>query len=71
MLKESQREDDIKMIYEAYFVFAVMWSFGGCLAEDKFSFSNNIRSISKIKFPEGGQVFDYFFDPIQLSWIHW
>jgi dynein heavy chain len=70
-LKEDGKEDEIKTIYEAYFIFAVMWSFGAALSEDKISFNNILKSMSKIKFPEGGQCFDYFYDPLQLNWVHW
>lgn len=48
-----------------------MWSFGASLTEDKISFNNILKSMSKIKFPEQGQCFDYFYDPLQLQWIHW
>lgn len=51
-LKEQGKEDEIKQIYEAYFIFAVMWSFGASLTEDKISFNNMMKSVSKIKFPE-------------------
>lgn len=70
-LKEDGREDEIKMIYEAYFIFAVMWAFGASLTDEKISFNNTLKSISKIKFPDVGQCFDYFFDPLQLQWVHW
>ena len=70
-LKEEGREDDIKMIYEAYFIFGMMWAFGGPLSEDKISFNNILKSMSKIKFPEQGQCFDYYFDPLTLQWQHW
>lgn len=70
-LKEDGREDDIKNIYEAYFIFAVMWSFGASLTEDKISFNNILKSQAKVKFPEAGQCYDYYFDPLQLQWINW
>lgn len=71
-LKEEQNEDAIKNIYEGIFVFAVIWSFGASLNESKLSFSSALKnSASKIKFPEQGQVFDYYFDIIQGTWVHW
>jgi dynein heavy chain len=71
-LKEQGRDDDIKQIYEAYFIFAVMWSFGASLTEDKISFNNIMKAAaSKIKFPEAGQCFDYYYDPLHLGWVHW
>lgn len=63
--------DDIKIIYEAFFVYAFMWSFGGALDEGKITFSNRLKSSSKVKMPEQGQCYDYFFDPLRLDWIHW
>ena len=70
-LKEEGKEEEIKTIYEGFFIFAVMWSFGAPLTEDKISFNNILKSVSKIKFPDVGQCFDYFYDPLQLQWIHW
>lgn len=61
-LKEENKEEEIKQIYEAFFIFAGMWAFGASLDEDKISFSNGWKSASKIKFPEGGTCFDYFYD---------
>ena len=51
-LKEEEKIDEIKFIFEGFFVFALMWGFGASLDEDKLSFSNNLKSMSKIKFPE-------------------
>ena len=48
-----------------------MWAFGGALVDDKISFNSTLKSMSKIKFPDLGQAYDYFYDPLQLSWIHW
>lgn len=53
-LKEENADDKLKEIYEAFFVFAVMWSYGGSLDEDKISFSGSIKNNSKVKFPEAG-----------------
>jgi dynein heavy chain len=71
-LKEEGKEEEIKMLYEAFFVFAGMWAYGGSLDEDnKGNFSKSWISMSKVKFPEGGQCFDYFFDPLEMCWKHW
>jgi hypothetical protein len=48
-----------------------MWSYGASLTEDKISFNNILKSNSRIKFPEQGQCFDYFYDPIVGNWVHW
>lgn len=64
-LREAGREDDIKQIYEAYFIFAMMWAFGGPLTEGKLSYSTTVKSMVKVcKFPEQGQAYDYYYDPL-------
>jgi len=71
-LREENKEDEIKQLYEAFFVFAAMWAYGGSLDEDnKGNFSKSFMSVSKVRFPEGGQCFDYFYDPIEACWRHW
>jgi dynein heavy chain len=75
-LKEENSDDsekEIKQIYEAFFLFAGMWAFGASLDEDKLSFSNGWKSAcaSKIKFPEQGMCFDYYYDVLQGAWVHW
>lgn len=50
----------------------MMWSIGGTMSDDRASFGNSIiKSQSKIKFPEAGSCFDYFFDPIKINWTNW
>jgi dynein heavy chain len=71
-LKEEQKEDEIKQLYEAFFIFSAMWAYGGSLDDDnKNSFSKSFMAASKIRFPEGGQCFDYFWDPLEAQWRHW
>jgi dynein heavy chain, axonemal len=70
-LKEAGKEDEIKMIYEAYYIFALMWAFGATLLDGKIAFNSQLKNASKIRFPEAGQCWDYFFDPLQLTWVHW
>jgi dynein heavy chain, axonemal len=62
--KEDQKDDEIKQIYEAFFIFAGMWAYGASLDEDKLSFSNSWKGMAKVKFPDHGQCFDFFFDPL-------
>jgi dynein heavy chain len=73
--KDEQNDEKIKEIYEAFFIFAGMWSYGASLDEDKLTFSNQWKGAAKVKFPDQGQnvgqCFDYFFDPLTASWIHW
>ena len=66
-LKEENKEEEIKAIYEGFFLFAGMWAFGASLDEDKNSFSNAWKAAAKIKFPEAGMCFDYYFD-IETHW---
>jgi len=68
--------DDQKNIFEAFFIYAAMWGMGGGALEDKTAnykkqFSAWFRSLSKIKFPEQGEVFDYYFDPAKIAWAPW
>lgn len=48
-----------------------MWAYGASLDEDKNQFSNTWKSISRIKFPEVGMCFDYFYEPLESCWKHW
>lgn len=70
-LKEHNDKDTIQSIYDAFFVFAGMWALGAGLDADKFWFSGNWKGQSKVKFPDNGQCFDYYFDPIKHTWVLW
>ncbi|PFH34573.1 dynein heavy chain family protein [Besnoitia besnoiti] len=75
-LLKNKSPDEQKFIYEAYFIVALMWTIGGCLADDKLvnyrnQFNSWLRSASKIKFPEGGLCFDYKFDEVSGQWTPW
>ena len=49
-----------------------MWAYGGSLDEDnKNGFSKSFMATSRLRFPEGGQCFDYFWDPLEAQWRHW
>jgi dynein heavy chain len=66
-----------KDVYEAYFVFAAIWAFGGALQENekktaKIQFDKWWRNAWKtVKFPEEGTVFDYYYNPKQGKFISW
>ena len=65
-------DEAIKMIYEGFFVFGLIWSFGAPLTEAKGSFNGLLRALaSRVKFPEGGYVYDYYFDVMKLNWSPW
>lgn len=72
-LKEVPEEfnEKLKIIYEGFFSFAFIWSFGAAISEDKIAFSNQVRAMTKIKFPEGGLVFDFYFDLKTLQYEPW
>jgi dynein heavy chain len=72
-LREEGREDDVKQLYEAFFVFAAMWALGGPLDEDdKPGFSKQWMSASRIKYPDnGGQCFDFYWEPLEGAWRPW
>ena len=69
--------DAQKELYETYFVFAIIWSYGSALYHDgqldyrmEFSkwFMNEFKSI---KFPTGANVFDVWVDPIAMEFTTW
>ena len=68
---DEESTEKVKNIYDGIFIYAMIWAFGGTIAEDKLQFSNMIRQVSKVKFPEGGQVFDYYFDPMAIAFKPW
>lgn len=70
--KKTEVVERIKEMYDCFFAFAMIWSFGACLDESKREFNGYLRSTcTKLKFPEAGSVYDYFYDPIENKWIHW
>lgn len=70
--KKTEVVERIKEMYDCFFAFAMVWSFGACLDENKREFNGYLRSMcTKLKFPEAGTVYDYFYDPIENKWIHW
>jgi len=76
LLKRMREEQDtynekMKIIYEGFFSFAFMWSFGATLSEDRISFNGQMRSMCKVKIPEGGMCFDYYFSPATLQYEPW
>jgi dynein heavy chain len=68
---QAERNEDIKDIYDAYFIYAFMWSFGASLSDGRISFSSTLKSKAKIKFPDQGQCYDYWYDPLKLDWQPW
>lgn len=63
----KEMEEILKFVYEALFVFATMWAYGGSVGggqddnEVLNKFNGVFRSVVKVKFPEGGLCYDYFY----------
>ncbi|XP_026191394.1 dynein beta chain, ciliary [Cyclospora cayetanensis] len=73
---KAKSMDEQKLTYEGYFLSALMWSVGACVADDKVvnyraQFSNWLRAAARLKFPEGGLCFDYFFEETSCQWVPW
>jgi dynein heavy chain, axonemal len=62
----KEKEEEQKIIYEAFFIYATMWAYGGSVGggqddnEVLNKFNGVFRSLVKIKFPEGGLCYDYY-----------
>jgi len=70
--KAENDEDNIKKIYEAFFIYAFMWSFGAACDDDSFiSFSGMLKNKAKVKFPDQGLCYDFYFDVMKNDWVHW
>ena len=69
---KNLKEEDKKLVYEAFFFYAGIWAIGGAVGDDKqqSSFNTWWRHLAK-KFPENGTVYDYYYDPKKLSWQPW
>jgi dynein heavy chain len=73
----KEKEDELKNVYEAFFVFATMWAWGGSVGggqddnEVLIKFSSIWKSLSKSKFPEQGLCYDYFWSLEENKWAHW
>jgi hypothetical protein len=72
-------DEDQKLTLLALYLYATMWAFGGCLSEEKgYNFKNkfnvNFRGIAntlKLKFPEPGSCFDYYWNIQSKDWSEW
>jgi dynein heavy chain len=71
------QDEDLKMIYEALFIFAGMWAFGGSIGggqDDEAlikTFNGIWRSYSKVKFPDQNYCYDYYWSMEELKWASW
>ncbi|XP_069077648.1 dynein axonemal heavy chain 11-like [Pleurodeles waltl] len=77
LTEENTPPDSPRELYEIYFVFASVWSFGGALFQDqlidyRMEFSRWwTKEMRTIKFPSQGTVFDYFIDPETNKFTPW
>jgi hypothetical protein len=70
--KNQDNLERVKCMYDCFFAFAMVWSFGAPLDESKRDFNGYLRGqCRKLPFPESGSVYDYFYDPIENKWINW
>jgi dynein heavy chain len=74
----SKLEQKQLLLLEMYFIFSIIWSFGGSLSPDdedgdyQLEFSQWWEiTFPTIKFPERGLVFDYFIDDINCIFVPW
>jgi len=64
----KEKEEEQKIVYEAFFIFATMWAYGGAVGggqddnEVLGKFNGIFKSLVKLKFPEGGMCYDYFWN---------
>ncbi|CAD7941439.1 unnamed protein product [Amoebophrya sp. A120] len=68
--------DDQKLVYEAYFIYAMNWAIGASVADDKVTnyrkaWGSFYKGIAKVKYPEAGNPEDYRFDTVNKEWVHW
>ena len=73
--KFKDMEDERKaLVVEAIYFFSFMWGVGGGLTDRKMMNSHvnsSIKSKNKLRFPDKGICFDYFFDEEKLQWVNW
>jgi dynein heavy chain len=69
--------EDQKASYDAMFAFAVMWSIGGAIADDKTvnyrkQFNSFMKGIIKaVRMPDAGDCYDYRYEPTAKDWVPW
>ncbi|XP_020637559.3 dynein axonemal heavy chain 11 isoform X1 [Pogona vitticeps] len=77
LIPENVPPDGSRELYEIYFAFACVWSFGGALFQDQLSnyqaeFSRWwMKEMKSVKFPSHGTIFDYYLDPKTKKFLPW
>ncbi|XP_014229978.1 dynein beta chain, ciliary-like [Trichogramma pretiosum] len=77
LTKETVPTGSPKEWYELYFAFACIWGFGSALFQDQLVDWRNefskwwIAEFKAVRFPAGGNVFNYFIDPETSNLVPW
>ena len=73
--KFTDMDDERKaLVVEAIYFFSFMWGVGGGLKNRKEMHNHvnsSLKSKNKLRFPDAGTCFDYFFDEANLTWVNW
>jgi dynein heavy chain len=49
----------------------MIWAFGGAFTDAKLGYSGMLKGMTRVKFPEAGTVYDYYFDVLKGNWSPW
>ena len=73
--KFNDMEDERKaLVVEAIYFFSFMWGVGAGLIDRKemnTHINSSMKSKNKLRFPDAGTCFDYYFDEPTLTWVNW
>ena len=73
--KFTDMDDERKaLVVEAIYFFSFMWGVGGGLIDRKemnTHINASMKSKNKLRFPDAGTCFDYFFDEPSCNWVNW
>lgn len=69
---KEYNDDDKRKCIEGIYLFSFMWGMGGPLI-NRSVINTTVKNSapSKLRFPDAGVVFDYFWDAKQLCWQSW
>ena len=71
-LLSKNSDEDRKRSIEGIFLFSFMWGVGGALLNRR-DIEGLVRSnaVNKLRFPDQGSIFDYYWNTTTCSWEHW
>jgi dynein heavy chain len=71
-LMKNHKEEDQKLVYENFFIYAGIWAIGAPIGDERMQsqFSTWWKSVAK-KFPEAGTCYDFYYDAEKLCWMPW